>query len=301
MKIEAPLKYTFDGFTIDSEQLCIDYQGQLLSADSRVIRLMILLISRSPVAVSQQEVLEALWTGSVVSNWSASRLVADARTFFKSHHYPSPVIETLRGRGYRLAPELARRIAQPTVEQPPTQPHNPNIHNKNGAWFTIAAMFLVGILAIPAVMTTFNSEATTAREVKYGEPLQVIGRILWVDDNPSNNEREAAFFENKSFGVYNVTTTEDALTLLQLYNYDLVISDMGRGDDPLAGMRLLEAMRANDDDTTFILYTIVANDTIRRLLVENGGYAVITNPDTLVETVVNMPFQTSSNRFKDKP
>lgn len=296
------MKYTFDGFTIDADQLCIDYQGQLLNADSRVIRLMVLLIKRSPEAVSQQELLQTLWTGSVVSNWSASRLVADARTFFKERDYTRPIIETLRGRGYRLAPELARRISHEQVESAPAplSKSSSKLTTRN-LLFGIAAATILALITVPLFTESLSSSEDKTQEVVYSEPLDVVGRILWVDDNPGNNRHEAAYFENKTFGVYSALTTEDALTLLQLYNYDVVISDMGRGDDPLAGMRLLESMREAGDDTPFILYTIVSSDAKQQLIQDKGGLVVATEPETLYEAVLNIPVQTSSNRFKDKP
>ncbi|HET8816423.1 MAG TPA: winged helix-turn-helix domain-containing protein [Pseudidiomarina sp.] len=296
------MKYTFDGFTIDSDQLCIDYQGKLLQIDSRIIKLMILLIQKYPEVVSQKELLETLWNGSVVSTWSASRLVADARTVFKSHNYDRAIIQTLRGRGYRLAPELAQRLNQPSNMVTPSQPVlAPTPANNKRVWIGAVVMLAIAAISAPIYMTAFHTEDNTPREIKYSEPLEVVGRILWVDDNPSNNEREVTYFERHAYGVYSALTTDDALTLLELYNYDIVISDMGRHDDPLAGMRLLDAMRAKGDDTPFVLYTIVANEAQRRLFSEKGGYAVTTDPDTLVETIMKMPLQNSSNRFKDKP
>lgn len=296
------MKYTFDGFTIDADQLCIDYQGQLLNADSRVIRLMVLLIKRSPEAVSQQELLQTLWTGSVVSNWSASRLVADARTFFKERDYTRPIIETLRGRGYRLAPELARRITHEQVESAPAPLSKfPSKLTMKNLLFGVAAAIIIALITVPLFTESLSSSEDSTQEVVYSEPLEVVGRILWVDDNPGNNRHETAYFENKTYGVYSALTTEDALTLLQLYNYDVVISDMGRGDDPLAGMRLLETMREAGDDTPFILYTIVSSDTKQQLIQNKGGLIVATEPETLYEAVLNIPVQTSSSRFKDKP
>lgn len=296
------MKYRFDDFTIDSDQFCIEYQGQLVHADSRVIRLLVLLIDRFPETVSQQELLDALWRGSVVSNWSASRLIADTRTFFKSRNYQEPVIETMRGRGYRLAPELARRIlhtphaeAEPEAAKPTTQTTNRPL------LLSLVVIMVATLIAVPLFTAKLSSSENTTQEIVYSEPLEVSGRILWVDDNPDNNKHEATYFENRDYGVYSALTTEDALTLLRLYHYDVVISDMGRGDDPLAGLRLLEAMRAAGNETPFILYTIISNEAKQQLIQEKGGLTVTIEPEVLFETVTNLSLQTSSNRFKDKP
>src|SRR6478735_3483209 len=44
--------------------------------------------------------------------------------------------------------------------------------------------------------------------------------------------------------------------LLALYDYDVVISDMGRGEDRLAGLKLAGQMRLRGDKTPLIIYTV---------------------------------------------
>lgn len=114
-----------------------------------------------------------------------------------------------------------------------------------------------------------------------GEPSDSVGRILWVDDHPENNAAEKRFLEQHRVGVYEVKNTEEALTLLQMYAYGAVVSDMGRGDRPLAGMDLLKAMRARGDQRPFFLYTVYSSDAQRRLVAESGGQGVATTREGL--------------------
>jgi uncharacterized membrane protein len=63
--------------------------------------------------------------------------------------------------------------------------------------------------------------------------------VLWVDDNPSNN-----YYEKKSleaFGIHftDSKSTADALEKLKANKYDVIISDMGRPENKLAGYELL--------------------------------------------------------------
>lgn len=107
--------------------------------------------------------------------------------------------------------------------------------------------------------------------LQIGEEADSRARVLWVDDNPQNNQQELAYLKQHKLAVYSVTNTNDALILLSLYHYDAVISDMGRAEDPLAGLRLLQAMRQQGINTAFYLYTIMPSAAKAKLLQQNGA------------------------------
>lgn len=121
-----------------------------------------------------------------------------------------------------------------------------------------------------------------------GEAPDVRGRILWVDDNPDNNLSERRHFESRDIAVYIATNTDDALTLLSMYRYHAVISDMGRGDEPLAGFKLMEHMRAHRDDTPYFLYTIMPSESQRDLVRLRGGNGVAVSSKELYSMVLPM-------------
>lgn len=80
-------------------------------------------------------------------------------------------------------------------------------------------------------------------------------RILWVDDDPANNAYEAEVLRQAGGDVVQVTSTELALEALQRGgHYDLVISDMARGDNARAGLDLLERLRANGGTLPFVFF-----------------------------------------------
>jgi hypothetical protein len=72
-----------------------------------------------------------------------------------------------------------------------------------------------------------------------------------------------------------------------------VISDMGRGDRPLAGIDLVKAMRARGDRRPFILYTVFSSDVQRKLVADSGGQGVAETPDELYAAILPL--------FKDEP
>jgi CheY-like chemotaxis protein len=84
------------------------------------------------------------------------------------------------------------------------------------------------------------------------------GAILWVDDHPENNESLAQLFRTVGVQVDTVLTTEAAMQALQHGAYDLVISDVGRANEPAgrrAGLELLDRMKRTDLPTPVVFYT----------------------------------------------
>lgn len=55
-----------------------------------------------------------------------------------------------------------------------------------------------------------------------------VARVLWVDDNPANNEYERSVLRQEGIVFDNVVSSGEAVEQLLLTTYDLVITDLGR-------------------------------------------------------------------------
>ena len=78
--------------------------------------------------------------------------------------------------------------------------------------------------------------------------------ILWVDDHPENNLNERRMFRQLAVDVDTAKSSQEALDILSKGKYDIIISDMARGDDPSAGIKFLEKLRERDKATPVIFY-----------------------------------------------
>lgn len=78
--------------------------------------------------------------------------------------------------------------------------------------------------------------------------------VLWVDDRPGNNIHERQSLEALGVSFVLAKSTEEALDKVKSQSFDAIISDMGRPPDPRAGYTLLDALRANGNQTPFIIY-----------------------------------------------
>jgi CheY-like chemotaxis protein len=113
-------------------------------------------------------------------------------------------------------------------------------------------------------------------------------RILWVDDHPDNNRIPCRILEDGGATVILALSTEDATAVLNQQGraVDLVISDMGRGDDQIAGIKVLEYLRDSSIRVPAIIYSDnplaeERHDEIQSL----GGIGPLLGPKRLIERV----------------
>lgn len=79
-------------------------------------------------------------------------------------------------------------------------------------------------------------------------------RFLWVDDNPENNINELVMFGQLKVSTQTAKSTEEALKILKGSTYDLVISDMARGNEATAGLKFLKQFRKVNQTIPVIFY-----------------------------------------------
>jgi CheY-like chemotaxis protein len=103
--------------------------------------------------------------------------------------------------------------------------------------------------------------------------------ILWVDDHPENNLNERRMFRKLKSQIDLADSTEEALKMLGIARYNLVISDMARGDDDTAGLKFLKKFREFDETTPVIFYVGVIK---REKGVPKQAFGITNRPDELL-------------------
>jgi len=281
------VKYQFDRYTLDCEQQTLAVDGKLHDVDTRVIALLGLLIKHYPAACTSDQLLKAIWPTTVVSNWSVSRLVADTRHIFDELGYATPIIQTLRGKGYRITPEFAMELAANSAV-PVNMPSYRRQLFRRSFMSMVAFTLTIGLAwyALPALFQPSIHHSSESSGLQINEPAITVARILWVDDYPQNNRNERRHFEQNNIAVYTVTSTAEALMLMSMFPYDVVISDLGRGDDALAGLKLLQQMRAQQITTPFYLYTLIPSSETARYIADYGGQGMATTSLELYQQVL---------------
>ena len=110
--------------------------------------------------------------------------------------------------------------------------------------------------------------------------------ILWVDDNPANNELAVRALRKFNLEIVQVTSTEAALAELESRVFHLVISDMGRGMDMRAGYELLHLIRESGNEVPFFIFAGSDTPEFRREAAVRGAQLSTNDMLELVDNVV---------------
>jgi CheY-like chemotaxis protein len=81
-------------------------------------------------------------------------------------------------------------------------------------------------------------------------------RVLWVDDYPGNNKAIMDVYRGQGIRFDLALDSEQALDYLGKRSYDLIISDMGRGPEPDAGIKMIDEIKTKfADHPPIIIYS----------------------------------------------
>lgn len=110
--------------------------------------------------------------------------------------------------------------------------------------------------------------------------------ILWVDDNPINNSLAVRALTKLQMEVVQETTTEAGVAAFERRPFDLVISDMGRGDNMRAGYDLLGLLRGKGTDVPFAIFAGSDSPEFRREAAELGAQLSTNDMLELIDFIV---------------
>lgn len=80
------------------------------------------------------------------------------------------------------------------------------------------------------------------KEVRFSNVIKQ-NRVLWVDDYPENTESVREIFKNRNIHFDIALTTEQGLELFRRELYDIIITDMGRGNESDAGIVFIRELK----------------------------------------------------------
>lgn len=157
------------------------------------------------------------------------------------------------------------------------------------------------------VINNLNSKTYNTVEKELGEMKQLIwrlidefprhnnvigkfkvkrNRILWVDDYPVNNDSVVSLFEDKDIQFDIALTTKQGLELYKNELYDLIITDMGRGDESDAGLSLLKELKLLHCKIPIIVYASCrAIERYGEEFLRLGAYKVINGICNIISVI----------------
>lgn len=96
---------------------------------------------------------------------------------------------------------------------------------------------------IVQLLQDLQKDRPNTEQPKGKKPTLLKRKVLWVDDNPSNNEAIIDIYRQQGIEFDLALNTSQALDSLSENEYDLVISDIGRGSEPDAGVRMIREIK----------------------------------------------------------
>jgi CheY-like chemotaxis protein len=112
--------------------------------------------------------------------------------------------------------------------------------------------------------------------------------VLWVDDRPINNELAVRALRKFRLDVVEATSTAAALDAMKRRHFDLVISDMGRGNDKHAGYELLDAVRHSGQMLPFLIFSRADQPEFRQEALDKGAQLSTNSVIELLDTVIEL-------------
>lgn len=130
--------------------------------------------------------------------------------------------------------------------------------------------------------STPEDVARASRRLAASAPLVRGSRILWVDDQPENNHLDVRLLRSAGAKVTLAESTAEAFREMGRAHFDIVISDISRGDDPTAGLRMAEIFPARGVSSPLIFYVGEARKPI-----PDGAFGVTDRPDELLHLILD--------------
>lgn len=109
-------------------------------------------------------------------------------------------------------------------------------------------------------------------------------RVLWVDDHPENNVWERRLLGAFGVDITTAESTRSALALVSASTFDLIFSDIDRGDAPDEGVHRLPDIRREAPTTPVIFYVGQVKQSSGP---PSGAFGITDDPGELLHLVLD--------------
>ena len=265
-------------FQLDPVTRVMDVAGRKTVLDVRSSRVLLALTEQRGNCVTKDTLMRAGWPGQIVHENSLAKAISKLRRAIEGSGIE---IAADYGVGYTL-----RGIVDTDITSDP----RPKIKDQSRPERRITRMVLLGavlLIAIAGILAVDRlGQAVPIRSTPpiTNDPPDATATILWVDDHPSNNALEVEQLRRRRVAVHLTESTGDALKLLGINRYELVVSDLGRGEDRLAGLRMIAVMKQRGINVPVIIYTVQPKDRsgqerLRHMAAAAGATDLATSPE----------------------
>lgn len=120
-----------------------------------------------------------------------------------------------------------------------------------------------------------------AERLQMAQPRLARTRLLWIDDFPAGNKAEMKVLKDAGATIDVARSDSDAMKQLARGVYDIVLSDIKRGESETAGIRFLPAIRDVPLVPPVIFYVHDSKGA------PDGAFGIATRPDELLHLILD--------------
>jgi len=115
------MSYRFGSFELDAQRFELLHGGMPVAAEPQVVALLLFLIENRDRLVTRDEIVDAVWSGRIVSDAAISSRIKSARQAVGDDGNEQRIIRTIHGRGFRFIAEVEDNIRTPASTMEPRQ------------------------------------------------------------------------------------------------------------------------------------------------------------------------------------
>lgn len=172
-------RYRWDDFVLDLDSYRLERAGAPLALEPKAFNLLALMVRRPRHLFSKQEIFEALWPDTAVTDHALTRVVAQLRRVLGDEAREARYLETVPTRGYRWIKDVEEvlpasaapvAVAEPQLVAHPRRPESPRLSG-------MIAAFALGLVVLAFLAWAARQEGTSAAiesvDIKPRWPVQV--------------------------------------------------------------------------------------------------------------------------------
>jgi eukaryotic-like serine/threonine-protein kinase len=106
--------YTFGPFELDEASLTFRHAGEAIALPIKPWSALLLLVQSAPDTVSKNELIDAVWSGRVVTDGVLSQVISRLRAVLRDEN--QEIIKSLYGVGFRFTLPVVRHFQEPRAD-----------------------------------------------------------------------------------------------------------------------------------------------------------------------------------------
>jgi Tol biopolymer transport system component/DNA-binding winged helix-turn-helix (wHTH) protein len=157
-------RYRWDDFVLDLDSYRLERAGIPLSLEPKAFNLLVLMVRRPGHLFSKQEIFDALWPDTAVTDHALTRVVAQLRRVLGDEAREARYLETVPTRGYRWIKDVEELTPPSATPAPIHQPHTIAEPQRSEAprLSGMVAAFALGLVVLTFLAWASRQEGTSA-------------------------------------------------------------------------------------------------------------------------------------------